>query len=366
MLKLAAVPPPTRGWPVVESQSRAHCQGSPAHAGMARTHIARFRPPGRFPRPRGDGPVRRCAAGRTTPVPPPTRGWPHSGGCAHAGRRGSPAHAGMALRHAGSAAPCTRFPRPRGDGPLTSGGFIEHAEVPPPTRGWPVGRDQLVAWAGGSPAHAGMARHDETPSSPSFWFPRPRGDGPAMKRAKKMGILVPPPTRGWPSPALTPPPFPVGSPAHAGMAQGHYVYTAVQYRFPRPRGDGPLRRSATRLTILVPPPTRGWPMGDLAPEPRGHGSPAHAGMAPCQRWRCGAFERFPRPRGDGPPGSIVGDTVQTVPPPTRGWPSALWQGDQENGGSPAHAGMARLTSAPGFTATWFPRPRGDGPAVVAA
>ena len=122
--------------------------------------------------------------------------------------------------------------------------------VPPPTRGWPGFWARLLAGGGGSPAHAGMAPVASRQRRGSIWFPRPRGDGPAISAAMPK-----------------------------------------KARFPRPRGDGPGRQAELDAFTAVPP--------------------AHAGMAtatdfvqaprrPSAEGRCGAARR---PDGVSNPGS---------------------------------------------------------------
>ncbi len=114
-------------------------QGSPAHAGMA----PGLCPPSgrrlRFPRPRGDGPMTPWEYGAGKSVPPPTRGWPRAGSERQRQRQrdGSPANAGMAPDQRVVYQQSGRFPRQRGDGPPTSAGRSSSTGVPPPTRGWP-------------------------------------------------------------------------------------------------------------------------------------------------------------------------------------------------------------------------------------
>ncbi len=193
-----------------------------------------------------------------------------------------------------------RFPRPRGDGPAGPGDGCGGMRVPPPTRGWPPSRGGLLAWARGSPAHAGMARSKGGLNDRSHRFPRPRGDGPLKGPAGPTGPTVPPPTRGWPPRRRIAWRQRDGSPAHAGMApkrvKGH---RRVRW-FPRPRGDGPVGTVNCTAIVKVPPPTRGWPRFIQIINSLLSGSPAHAGMAPMAETSGCCRTGFPRPRGDGP------------------------------------------------------------------
>ncbi len=174
-----------------------------------------------------------------------------------------------------------------------------------------------------------------------FRFPRPRGDGPLLPQVGLHFGEVPPPTRGW-SPRFFQKPLHLpGSPAHAGMVPQTARSYHARRRFPRPRGDGPAYWSVSYDSGMVPPPTRGWSCFSLTAPPVTTGSPAHAGMVPRRQSASAVTSRFPRPRGDGPGIAVGRGGKALVPPPTRGW-------------SPCFTWLA-------LRLVWFPRPRGDGP-----
>ena len=244
----------------------------------------------RFPRPRGDGPLFSSARSASARVSPPTRGWTVDATWAAGTVPGFPAHAGMdpipALRklrfpRPRGDGPCARrvddlgagFPRPRGDGPL---GPMRRSRsdrrwrVSPPTRGW--------RWR----------------------FPRPRGDGPPKAPTVAQVMEVSPPTRGWTARVEVAGKADRGFPAHAGMDPWIRGSSGWGSGFPRPRGDGPRDGHRLPLRRLVSPPTRGWTsvsVGDWVHMP---GFPAHAGMDPQTTPAGPPSGRFPRPRGDGP------------------------------------------------------------------
>ena len=151
-----------------------------------------------FPRPRGDGPWRPFTVSVSVSVPPPTRGWSLCAVGEQRGRRGSPAHAGMAPFPDAGAPGAARFPRPRGDGPDAQGFNGLANRVPPPTRGWPPEKSEQSVGPSGSPAHAGMAPNTPARSGIPSGFPRPRGDGPGNPQEPGRTHEVPPSTRGWP------------------------------------------------------------------------------------------------------------------------------------------------------------------------
>src|SRR5438132_71640 len=87
-------------------------------------------------------------------------------------------------------------------------------------------------------------------------------------------------------------------------------------------------------------------------------------MVPPPVCRHSQWPRFPRPRGDGPSDAQFSADLGEVSPPARGW-SLVAVGDQSTAaGFPARAGMVPVLGAVGVVASWFPRPRGDGPTLL--
>ena len=273
----------------------------------------------RFPRPRGDGPCNNSDSQISSLVPPPARGWSPLGDRAGGRHPGSPARAGMVPSLSPRHSILLRFPRPRGDGPTEAQAGPAAERVPPPARGWSNETFKSRYQRGGSPARAGMV-----PCARRCWgrtagFPRPRGDGPCIRRAACAAWKVPPPARGWSRRMVSLPAGGEGSPARAGMVRFSMRLSSRKPWFPRPRGDGP-GTNGIRIEIeLVPPPARGWSLGLLRPAQRHKGSPARAGMVPPDKqfYRCGIW--FPRPRGDGPGDRRPRLADDRVPPPARGW-----------------------------------------------
>ena len=283
----------------------------------------------RFPRPRGDGPLPRRTKWTKQKVSPPTRGWTRACNGHPGARQGFPAHAGMDREPEKGTAHVVRFPRPRGDGPLTIVSGVTPPAVSPPTRGWTRHHEGRPTLIGGFPAHAGMDPVGLNPLAVATGFPRPRGDGPCAASDPCANSRVSPPTRGW-----TPDPSgPVrdhhGFPAHAGMDPWGLVRASWCRRFPRPRGDGPQAEALLEpVAGAVSPPTRGWTRDRRS---------GRADMS----W-------FPRPRGDGPRSADVvkrGDGLRRL----------------RDEGFPAHAGMDLRRGGRKMPVGGFPRPRGDGP-----
>ena len=194
---IAEVSPPTRGWTRVWRVERNRHHGFPAHAGMDPEDGPVVVVDRGFPRPRGDGPTLDTTSPSRPPVSPPTRGWTLRERRHLSGGRGFPAHAGMDRWRTTSGTWRSWFPRPRGDGPPEDVPGRSSAGVSPPTRGWtaPHGRswDERI----GFPAHAGMDLRGTTKPTSRIRFPRPRGDGPISFCSMTSACMVSPPTRGW-------------------------------------------------------------------------------------------------------------------------------------------------------------------------
>ena len=78
----------------------------------------------------------------------------------------------------------------------------------------------------------------------------------------------------------------------------------------------------------------------------------------CVRSTC---RRFPRPRGDGPCLVARSSRRPAVSPPTRGWTPYSVRLSAPTSGFPAHAGMDPCACTRHRRWRRFPRPRGDGP-----
>ena len=132
-------------------------------------------------------------------------------------------------------------------------------------------------------------------------------------------------------------------------------------RFPRTRGDGPPGRCGRPWEATFPPHSRGWTPGldaDLRPE---HVSPALAGMDPGSARAGSGSRRFPRTRGDGPGIPWLPRWPAWFPPHSRGWTHTPRDGAPRRHVSPALAGMDPHPPGRRTPAPRFPRTRGDGP-----
>ncbi len=92
---------------------------------------------GRVSRPRGDGPGSGCQASRMCRVSPPARGWSVRAEHDRPDRRGFPARSGMVPDLHRTTRFQSRFPRPRGDGPISRMPVSAKIRVSPPARHLP-------------------------------------------------------------------------------------------------------------------------------------------------------------------------------------------------------------------------------------
>ena len=238
---------------------------------------------------------------------------------------------------------------------------IQHDPVSPHTRGWTHVAERDAAGDGGFPAHAGMDLEHDAMVQVAMGFPRTRGDGPAAMSISRVTTRVSPHTRGWTLDRARPKDTQPGFPAHAGMDPFNSRRTACRQRFPRTRGDGPLRFQLAADFAEVSPHTRGWTPMTCKECGYTAGFPAHAGMDRRQQQAAAEATGFPRTRGDGPTAEWEAVTGYTVSPHTRGWTHAACRPDALGCGFPAHAGMDPPGNTVVLGPVWFPRTRGDGP-----
>ncbi len=190
-------------------------------------------------------------------VPPHSRGWSPAAIQGGGWRSGSPALAGMVRRSTSATARRSWFPRTRGDGPTSHVGSESSGSVPPHSRGWSLRDLGQAADPSGSPALAGMVPQSGRSDRSVSWFPRTRGDGPWPVVVRACPLRVPPHSRGWSRFRLGLPHFPRGSPALAGMVPRTPCSMGPASRFPRTRGDGPVRAHVFGMRKMIPPQTRG-------------------------------------------------------------------------------------------------------------
>jgi len=93
---------------------------------------------------------------------------------------------------------------------------------------------------------------------PELRFPRTRGDGPLTVQAAAAPDTFPPHSRGWTRASKVPGSEDIVSPALAGMDPRLLRHALRPRRFPRTRGDGPQADRSLPAILLFPPHSRGW------------------------------------------------------------------------------------------------------------
>ena len=322
-------PPRARGWTVVQGLAAVDPRVSPASAGMDPCRPAPSGQRASFPRERGDGPLGKDDPDIGIRFPPRARGWTQRSLTGCTGTGVSPASAGMDRASHDFPFTFTRFPRERGDGPVRIRGCSPICPFPPRARGWTPGAGRAGRCRTVSPASAGMDPRGLPAGRVPVRFPRERGDGPSKTDQLGTGHVFPPRARGWthdlvvlgdgrnvspasagmdrPSleesccPPLTFPPRARGwtavyrvldtvhmvSPASAGMDLQSPHGSEPRRSFPRERGDGPTCPAGSRATPPFPPRARGWTWGHVRRLLWDGVSPASAGMDRCLAPLCG-------------------------------------------------------------------------------
>ena len=288
---------------------------------MARTHATYFVRNTRFPHPRGDGPLCPVLVLHAFQISPPTWGWPALHDFERHVGLDFPTHVGMARVDGIGTAAALGFPHPRGDGPHLRRNPLRRSWISPPTWGWPAIRPKIHPIWYDFPTHVGMARVPDTHRAESVRFPHPRGDGPSQGACRAYLRSISPPTWGWPAEFRAVFIAGVDFPTHVGMARLREFYGAPGDGFPHPRGDGPGAFRAVFIAGVISPPTWGWPVPSVMFLIGKIDFPTHVGMARFLGRLPAGWIGFPHPRGDGPVLTSCKTTLQQISPPTWGWPA---------------------------------------------
>ena len=144
-----------------------------------------------------------------------------------------------------------RAPHPRGDGPMMAYEDFTLAACSPPAWGWSGRGLNAVAPRAVLPTRVGMVRRLPGPLPPVHGAPHPRGDGPVRRTASASGVKCSPPAWGWSDrPAHWPSPGLV-LPTRVGMVRPDSDARGCSACAPHPRGDGPERRWPARPTATA-------------------------------------------------------------------------------------------------------------------
>ncbi len=164
---------------------------------MVRLKATLRRPRLRFPHPRGDGPPSPFSDAPLFAFSPPAWGW---SGWRHDDRPADvvfPTRVGMVRRPLERIPASGSFPHPRGDGPPRRSALGRTTRFSPPAWGWsgrPLIRNQLLLVF---PTRVGMVRVSVEASTLDECFPHPRGDGPPRGLARSLPQQFSPPAWGW-------------------------------------------------------------------------------------------------------------------------------------------------------------------------
>ncbi len=273
-------PPHTRGSTHQPREGRRVALGSPAHAGIDPTATPLAVRRSGLPRTRGDRPVVLAATAGMIAAPPHTRGSTPRWSAADLHARGSPAHAG--IDPPPPSTPCAPpwLPRTRGDRPAATTAAMGLTEAPPHTRGSTLSEHGGAAGRRGSPAHAGIDPPASRAAPTTSGLPRTRGDRPVRRPFMVLSTPAPPHTRGSTRAHDRRQRLPHGSPAHAGIDPTQRPATRRSGWLPRTRGDRPASTGWAAIHPAAPPHTRGSTRAHDRRRGLPHGSPAHAGIDP--------------------------------------------------------------------------------------
>ena len=292
-----SLPPRSRG---STCSARPLCRASaasPALAGIDPASSPATFPCGRFPRARGDRPGMEALDGVLPELPPRSRG------STLVARRvlhiaaASPALAGIdpLLRQC---LDCSiRFPRARGDRPVSMLFLTVRGVLPPRSRGSTPAAVYASEPDAASPALAGIDPNPPITTTRLPCFPRARGDRPRSSIACRSRSALPPRSRGSTPTTSNYQTVLPASPALAGIDLDEDFPRPAPLRFPRARGDRPRRYRDRTRSVRLPPRSRGSTPAPSCRAPSARASPALAGIDPARRGYPGVASCFPRARG---------------------------------------------------------------------
>ena len=211
----------------------------PAYAGMFRPEKENPVRSGGFPRICGDVPFFSKRYGIAQMFSPHTRGCSADYITVLANHGVFPAYAGMFRRFAPAWRIRTCFPRIRGDVPVSFTCFSPLNKFSPHTRGCSEDYSEIIAFDKVFPAYAGMFRPRALSILPGYRFPRIRGDVPMRPASLSRRLSFSPHTRGCSYRRWGFPQTPQVFPAYAGMFRSLSITLMALSSFPRIRGDVP-------------------------------------------------------------------------------------------------------------------------------
>ena len=149
------------------------------------------------------------------------------------------------------------FPRIRGDVPFTYGFESVTDLFSPHTRGCSRQKSTVASRTKVFPAYAGMFRQIRLAPPTEYRFPRIRGDVPVSQQGHPAKRWFSPHTRGCSCYYHHRASIGAVFPAYAGMFPAYEQYLQMRGGFPRIRGDVPSRSSTVQIMRWFSPHTRG-------------------------------------------------------------------------------------------------------------
>ncbi len=270
----------------------------PAHAGNARSRLARTSAIAVHPRARGE---RTAPTGSRMPrcgSSPRTRGTHRSARPTIRRSRFIPAHAGNAQEKSLSARRFSVHPRARGERPTPSPAPSARGGSSPRTRGTLIFQNLAVFLRRFIPAHAGNASSSPPASSSRSVHPRARGERAYRWFLRTRFSGSSPRTRGTPVAAQ----FKAGGrrfiPAHAGNAKPRSSKSRRRAVHPRARGERMPQPALMPQPAGSSPRTRGTLVARHAVIVMNRFIPAHAGNAALAGYCSAPATVHPRARGE--------------------------------------------------------------------
>ncbi len=270
----------------------------------------------------------------------------------------TPAHAGLPGGWGApeGVPPC--YPRSRGAPAQGPDGGELPGLLPPLTRGSPDHDHVHLILSPATPAHAGLPRLATLGQAAPPFYPRSRGAPLGGDPGWELRPLLPPLTRGSPTPRASSSATSTSTPAHAGLPISGDASAKRNSFYPRSRGAPSPCTLDDRGRLLLPPLTRG--SLDLAADhvQDGPSTPAHAGL-PAWHAAGGAVHNFyPRSRGAPLPPCPARHPPPLLPPLTRGSRRVGASSFHPLASTPAHAGLPGLHLNDLQWRHFYPRSRG--------
>ena len=251
------LPPRSRGSTRAQGSGVHAVDASPALAGIDLFKVQTDLQLSRFPRARGDRPRDAAPAPGSVWLPPRSRGSTLDDLHVVLLLKASPALAGIDPHRSTRRPTRTRFPRARGDRPADADRRKLQRLLTPRSRGSTPARSRKNLKYPASPALAGIDPAGRAAVPPASRFPRARGDRPASGNFAGGYEALPPRSRGSTRKPASQKTKNAASPALAGIDPSAPQRASPSWCFPRARGDRPLASGRRAVVEQLPPRSRG-------------------------------------------------------------------------------------------------------------